>query len=154
MFKKSFIWLLVLCMALVVVPITALAGETTDASSEAQTVAEGDKPNATVSVLDPFVITPKDDYMCWPNGATDVDRPVQIVMNFKAQDTLAEAKASKYGKWVCDFYLTFNGIAAEPLVADDCYLAGNYGTFGWIVIPADGLELENGVAYPVEPEHM
>ena len=32
MLKKSFIWLLVLCMALIVVPITALAGESTDAS--------------------------------------------------------------------------------------------------------------------------
>ena len=110
--------------------------------------ATASRPNAEVKVLSPLTLA-SNGYMAWPNGEENVERPLQIVMNFKAKDTLEQAKASGYGKYKCDFYLTFSGLAYGMIVADDCYLAGNYGTFGWIVIPADGLELEEGVEYPV-----
>ena len=109
---------------------------------------DASRPNAEVKVLSPLTLAPN-AYMAWPNGEEDVERPLQIVMNFKAKDTLDQAKASGYGKYKCDFYLMFTGLANEMITADDCYLAGNYGTFGWIVIPADGLELEEGIEYPV-----
>jgi hypothetical protein len=70
-------------------------------------------------------------------------------MNFKANDTLEEAKAGMYGKYLVDFYLTIDGLTNGSIISDGCYLAGNYGSFGWIVIPADGLELESGVCYPI-----
>ena len=110
--------------------------------------AGASRPNAEVKVLSPLTLAPN-AYMAWPNGEEDVERPLQIVMNFKAKDTLDQAKASGYGKYKCDFYLTFTGLANKMIIADDCYLAGNYGTFGWIVIPADELELEEGIEYPV-----
>ncbi|MBO5941424.1 MAG: hypothetical protein J6R18_09555, partial [Kiritimatiellae bacterium] len=110
--------------------------------------ATASRPNAEVKVLSPLTLAPN-AYMAWPNGEEDVERPLQIVMNFKAKDTLDQAKASGYGKYKCDFYLTFSGLSEGMIIADDCYLAGNYGTFGWIVIPADGLELEEDVEYPV-----
>ena len=110
--------------------------------------AGASRPNAEVKVLSPLTLAPN-AYMAWPNGEEDVERPLQIVMNFKAKDTLDQAKASGYGKYKCDFYLTFSGLSEGMIIADDCYLAGNYGTFGWIVIPADGLELEEDVEYPV-----
>ena len=109
---------------------------------------DASRPNAEVKVLSPLTLAPN-AYMAWPNGEENVERPLQIVMNFKAKDTLDQAKASGYGKYKCDFYLMFTGLANEMITADDCYLAGNYGTFGWIVIPADGLELEEGIEYPV-----
>ncbi|MBE6957879.1 MAG: hypothetical protein E7447_01830, partial [Ruminococcaceae bacterium] len=106
-------------------------------------------PNATVTVKDPTVLTPEDDYMCWPSGDATVNRPLQIVMNFKANDTLEECLAGEFSKYLVDFYLTIDGLTNGSIISDGCYLAGNYGTFGWIVIPADGLELENGVSYPI-----
>ena len=107
-------------------------------------------PDATVTKLDPFTLTAAEhDYMVWPSGDATVDRPLNVVMNFKANDTLEEAQASAYGKFKVDFYLTFTGLADGTITADGCYLAGNYGSYGWIVIPTDGLELESDVSYPV-----
>ncbi len=108
------------------------------------------EPQATVTELNPIVLTAAEhDYMVWPSGDDTVDRPLQIVMNFKTNDTLADAQASVYGKYKCDFYLSVSGLANGSLTADDCYLAGNYGTYGWIVIPTDGLLIENNVSYPI-----
>jgi hypothetical protein len=106
------------------------------------------RPNAEVKVLSPLTLAPN-GYMAWPKGEETVERPLQIVMNFKAKDSAEQAVASGYGKYKCDFYLTFSGLTTGRITADDCYLAGNYGTFGWIVIPADGMELEAGIEYPV-----
>ncbi|MBQ9694782.1 MAG: hypothetical protein IJV69_08510, partial [Kiritimatiellae bacterium] len=107
-------------------------------------------PKATVTQCAPLTLTQADhSYMCWPSGDATVDRPLQIVMNFKAQETLAEAQAGAYGKYKCDFYLTIEGLAEDSITANDCYLAGNYGSFGWIVIPTDGMVLEEGVTYPI-----
>ncbi len=134
-------------VSLVVVLMMALCLCLTNSNVHAEEV---DKPNATVSVLSPITLTPEEhSYMCWPSGDTTIERPLQIVMNFKANETLEQAKAGKFGKYLCDFYLTFNGLANGSIVADNCYLAGNYGSFGWIVIQVDGLEIEEGVSYPV-----
>ena len=122
-------------------------------------MAEAALPKAAVTQCAPVTLTKADhNYMVWPSGDATVDRPLQIVMNFKAQESLEEAKAGAYGKYKCDFYLSIEGLAETSIVegysrkaitADDCYLAGNYGSFGWIVIPTDGLVLEEGISYPV-----
>ena len=138
MFKKLLVGLMLVCILMTcVVTVTAFANE--------------NGPNAVVEIMDPMVLTPDDDYMCWPSGDDSIDRPLQVIMNFKAQDTYDEAVASEYGKWICDFYLTFKGAEGGMFSTEGCYLAGNYGDFGWIVIPADALatELECDVAYPI-----
>lgn len=122
-------------------------------------MAETALPKAAVTQCAPVTLTQADhNYMVWPSGDATLDRPLQIVMNFKAQESLEEAKAGAYGKYKCDFYLSIEGLAETSIVegysrkaitADDCYLAGNYGSFGWIVIPTDGLVLEEGISYPV-----
>ncbi len=122
-------------------------------------MAEAALPKAAVTRCAPVTLTQADhNYMVWPSGDATVDRPLQIVMNFKAQESLEEAKAGAYGKYKCDFYLSIEGLAETSIVegysrkaitANDCYLAGNYGSFGWIVIPTDGLVLEEGISYPV-----
>lgn len=122
-------------------------------------MAEAALPKAAVTQCAPVTLTQADhNYMVWPSGDATMDRPLQIVMNFKAQESLEEAEAGAYGKYKCDFYLSIEGLAETSIVegysrkaitADDCYLAGNYGSFGWIVIPTDGLVLEEGISYPV-----
>ena len=114
----------------------------------------GELPDATVSKLSALTLAPNsystyDGSLHKNDEKTASDRPLQIVMNFKANDTEETAKASGFDKYLCDFYLKFTGLKEGKITADNCYLAGNYGDFGWIVIPADGLELEEGVEYPV-----
>jgi hypothetical protein len=106
-------------------------------------------PKATVSLLDALTLTKEHNYMCWPSGDNSINRRLQVVMNFKAEETAAEAEQGGYADHYCDFYLTFSGLKEGAVTADGCYLAGNYGTFGWIVIPTDGLRVENDVEYPV-----
>lgn len=121
-------------------------------------ISNGDKtytlramPAATVEKLPAFTLTKaRDAYACWPEGDTDMDRPLDIVMNFLANDDgKAEANESGFADWKCDFYLTFSDMAGASLEADDCYLAGNYGGFGWIVIPADDIIIDNNATLPV-----
>ncbi len=110
------------------------------------------KPEADVTVLEPVTLK-AGDYMAWPSGDTNIDRPLEILMNFKANQTAEEAAAGGYGKWITDFYLTVDGLENGSITADNCYLAGNYGEYGWIVIPTDGLEIESGVSYPIVSQY-
>ena len=142
----------ILSVILVITMIMGMSGIcAVSATEDVQTQSEDrGTPNATVSILKPLTLTEAEhDYMTWPSGDDTVDRPLQMVMNFKANETMEEAAAGPFADFKCDFYLTFTGIENGSFIADGCYLAGNYGSFGWIVIPADGLELEDGVEYPV-----
>ena len=106
------------------------------------------RPNAEVTKL-PALTLGADTYMAIDGASDDVARPLQIVMNFKTKETVEEARPNGFLAWGCDFYLTFSGVKNGIFTANDCYLAGNYGTFGWVVIPTDGMDLENDVTYPV-----
>ena len=92
-----------------------------------------------------------DEYRLWDGSLHDGDteRPLEIVVNFKALETAEEVKYSPWKQWKVDFYLTLEDLSGDSITADNCYLAGNYGEFGWIVIPTDGMELEEGVTYPI-----
>ena len=137
--KKIFSAILVIAMIMSTFSFTVSAN-TTDANL----------PEAEVTVLPRMTLTAADhNYMCWPSGDTTINRPLEIVMNFKTNETTEEARPNGFLPWKVDFYLTFEGLANGSIVADNCYLAGNYGSFGWIVIPTDGMELEANVEYPV-----
>ena len=101
-------------------------------------------PQAEVTKL-PAMTLAGGEYMTWPSGDDTIDRPLEIVVNFKAM----EEDAGAYKDWKVDFYLTVSGLANGAITADNCYLAGNYGDFGWIVITTDGIVLEEGVTNPV-----
>ncbi len=114
------------------------------------TYSVGKMPRADVTVLKPMTLTAAEHgYVAWPSGDNSIDRPLDIVVNFKATESQEDAAASIFGKWAGDFYVTVTGIEDGTLTADDCYLAGNYGTYGWIVIPMDGTTITEGVANPV-----
>lgn len=147
--KKFLAVLLSVGMIVSCINIGVFAADTEENTTTETTAAQG-YPQAEVTVLEPMTLTAAEhDYMMWPSGDDSIDRPLEIVMNFKATDSLEEATAGGYGKWKTDFYLTIDGLSGDTVTADNSYLAGNYGTFGWIVIPTDGLVLENGVEYPV-----
>ena len=69
-----------------------------------QANATGSKvmPNATVTKLDSTTLK-AGEYDVWDGNSLSegtVDRPFQAVVNFKANDTLAEAEAGGFGKWI------------------------------------------------------
>lgn len=107
-------------------------------------------PNAEVRNLGSVTI-PADTYICYPNGATDKDLELDVAMQFIAKDTPEEAAENYYGNYTTDFFIEFGGLTDGVLDTTGCYLAGNYGEFGWIAIPVDGIieTVKEGVVYPV-----
>lgn len=105
-------------------------------------------PNAEVKNLGAITI---DEYSIWDGSLSEGGDPIdlQIAMEFIAKDTEEEAVANFYGNYTTDFFIKMEGMANGNFTADGCYLAGNYGTFGWIQIPLDGMLIEEGVIYPV-----
>ena len=112
------------------------------------------EPKAEVTRLEAMTLK-AGEHKVWDGSLREgtEDRPLEIVMNFKALETAEEVKYSPWKYWKVDFYLTLEDLAGDSVTADNCYLAGNYGEFGWIVIPTDGDVLENGVTYPVVKEY-
>ena len=115
-------------------------------------------PVATVTQQEKVTLE-EDEYRVWNGIVSDNESeslvsgegqmPLEVVVNFKAEDTLEECLAGGYSQWLVDFNITIEGLASDSFVADNCYLAGYYGSYGWIKIPLDGQTVENGVTYPV-----
>ncbi|MBQ8759849.1 MAG: right-handed parallel beta-helix repeat-containing protein [Bacteroidales bacterium] len=108
----------------------------------------GAKPTATVNNLGMATIA-AGDYMVYGNGDNTADMPLSFVMQFLADQDADDMTNSPYAEWYGDFVITFTGIENDSFTADGCYLAGHYGTFGWVKVPVDGMTIEEGVRYPV-----
>lgn len=108
----------------------------------------GEGPRATVTVEEPLTLTAEEHaYVTWPEGDDTIDRPLQAVVVYEAQDAVSEA--AEFEGWQYNLYLTFDGLKNGAVIADGCYLAGNYNDRGWIVIPMDGTEIQEGVEHSV-----
>lgn len=113
----------------------------------------GVKPTATVNNLGMTTIA-AGDYSIWngsfdQNTEDDGDMPLSFVMQFLADQDAEDMDESPYADWYGDFVITFTGIESGSFIADGCYLAGHYGSFGWVKVPVDGMEIEEGARYPV-----
>ncbi len=146
---KRFLSLTLVCL-MVMSSVSVQALELTDPASAVANEKQETLPNATVTKLDPVTLK-AGEYQVWNGSLTEgtEDCPLQVVMNFKANDTLEQAQLGGYADWGCDFYLTFDGMESASISGEGSYLAGNYGTHGWIVIPTDGMNVEKGVEYPI-----
>ena len=108
----------------------------------------GTKPTATVNNLGRMTI-PAGDYMVYGGGTNTEEMPLSFVMQFLADQDAGDMATSPFANWYGDFVITFTGIENGSFTADGCYLAGHYGSFGWVKIPVDGMTIEEGVRYPV-----
>lgn len=113
----------------------------------------GAKPTATVNNLGMTTI-PAGDYSIYNGGfdqntEDDGDMPLSFVMQFLADQNAEDMATSPYADWYGDFVITFTGIENGSFTADGCYLAGHYGSFGWVKVPVDGMKIEEGARYPV-----
>ena len=119
-----------------------------DDSVNNTTIINAPLPNAEVANLGAMTIN---DYNIYTGSLTEGTTPIdlQIAMEFLAKDTPEEAAENAFGNYTTDFFITIDGMTGDSIVGDGCYLAGNYGTFGWIMIPLDGMTIEEGKIYPV-----
>lgn len=113
----------------------------------------GVKPTATVNSLGMTTVK-AGDYSIWngsfdQNTEDDGDMPLSFVMQFLADQDAEDMKTSPYANWYGDFVITFTGIENGSFTADGCYLAGHYGSFGWVKVPVDGMTIKEGARYPV-----
>ncbi|MBQ7045748.1 MAG: hypothetical protein IJN65_04570 [Clostridia bacterium] len=75
---------------------------------------------------------------------------MQMTMDFTAPEADENGEYGYYEDHYTDFFIEMNGLSADKVSANGCYLAGYYESFGaWVVIPLDGFEIEDGFAYPV-----
>lgn len=115
----------------------------------------GEEPTATVNNMGAMTI-PGGEYSIYDGSyqeptATDPDMPLSFVMQFLADQDADDMATSPYADWYGDFVLTFTGLENGSFSAEGCYLAGYYGSFGWVKVPVEGLlsTIEEGVRYPV-----
>ncbi len=113
----------------------------------------GVKPTATVNNLGMTTVK-AGEYSIWngsfdQNTEDDGDMPLSFVMQFLANQTEADMAASPYANWYGDFVITFTGLENGSFTADGCYLAGHYGSWGWVKVPVDGMTIKEGERYPV-----
>ncbi len=115
----------------------------------------GEEPTATVNNLGAMTI-PGGEYSIYDGSfkgttATDPGMPLSFVMQFLADQDEDDMATSPYADWYGDFVLTFTGLENGSFSAEGCYLAGYYGSFGWVKVPVEGLleTIEEGVRYPV-----
>ena len=113
----------------------------------------GAQPTATVNNLGMTTVA-AGEYSIWDgsfdsNTEDDGDMPLSFVMQFLADQDAEDMATSPFADWYGDFVLTFTGLENGSFTADNCYLAGHYGSFGWVKIPVDGMVIEDGARYPV-----
>lgn len=53
---------------------------------------------------------------------------LEAAYTFSCTETPAEAALNPYANWYCDFYVSLD----EDLGANQIFLGGNYGSFGWV----------------------
>ncbi|MBQ7225534.1 MAG: hypothetical protein IJX02_02905 [Clostridia bacterium] len=161
--KRILCFLVALIMILSIVPINsivfAIGVETAEDTENTQTetpsvVPSGTStsglPSATVKKLASETVTDYRVYDLIGKGSLTEGNGVldpQVLMQFIAKDTAEEAKKNQYANYTTDFFIKVEGLE-QPTAGTGCYLIGNYGSFGWIAIPLDGINVENTV-YPV-----
>ena len=110
----------------------------------------GTKPTATVNNLGAMTI-PADQWkdMSFAQGTEDM--PLSFVMQFLADQDAADMATSPFADWYGDFVITISGLENDSISTEGIYLAGHYGSFGWIKVPVEDLltTLDNNARYPV-----
>ena len=98
-------------------------------TSEPDDALPEDLPKATVVNSTEYenVDLPWGSYGAWSPTA-GLDSQLEAAYTFTCKDSAAEAAASPYANWYCDFYVMLD----KDLGANEIFLGGNYGSFGWV----------------------
>ncbi len=74
-----------------------------------------------------------------------LDSQLESAFTFSCAQTADEAKNSPYANWYCDFYVMLD----KDLAANQIFLGGNYGSFGWVGFHNGDLTLEANNEIPL-----
>ena len=121
-----------------------------DADSEyvPDTVLPEGCPTATVNKNPEFenVSLPWGSYGQWsPDANVDADPKLEAAYTFICDETGAEAELNEYAQWHCDFVVVLD----KDLGANQIFLGGNYGSFGWVGFHNGELELAANTEVPL-----
>lgn len=107
---------------------------------------KSDLPEATVVESPEYVGVdlPWGSYGAW-SPTEGLDSKLEAAYTFSCAETLEEAKANPYANWYCDFYVVLN----KDLGANEIFLGGNYGSFGWVGFHNGDLTLEANTEIPL-----
>ncbi len=72
-----------------------------------------------------------------PNKDVDPNPSLDVIYSFKAPHTKDNVLTSAYAGWYCDFYVKLDC----ALGANEIFLGGNYGIFGWVGFHNGDIEL-------------
>lgn len=105
-----------------------------------------DLPKANVIYSSEYVNTdlPWGSYGVWSPTA-GLDSQLEAAYTFSCTETLDEAKENPYANWYCDFVVVLN----KDLGANEIFLGGNYGSFGWVGFHNGDLTLDANTEIPL-----
>lgn len=87
---------------------------------------------------------PWGSYGVW--SPTDgLEAKLEAAYTFSCTETLDEAEQNKFANWYCDFYVELD----KDLGANQIFLGGNYGSFGWVGFHNGDLTLEANTEIPL-----
>lgn len=111
-------------------------------------VNPGEKPaGLPVAVVEPFTATQNiewGNYGQW-SPTEGLEANLDAAYTFKCSETLDQAEANKFANWYCDFVVKLD----KPLGANEIFLGGNYGDFGWVGFHNGDLTLEANTEIPL-----
>jgi len=109
-------------------------------------VSESDLPQATVEAKPEYVNVdlPWESYGSW-SPTEGLDSKLEAAYEFKCAETFEQAKENPYANWYCDFYVVLD----KDLGANQIFLGGNYGSFGWIGFHNGDLTLDANTELPL-----
>ena len=110
-----------------------------DAESEyvAPPVSEDKLPVAIVTEYTDTADIKWGNYGQW-SPTEGLEANLESAYVFSCKETAAEAALNPYANWYCDFYVSLN----KDLGANQIFLGGNYGSFGWVGFHNGDLTLE------------
>ncbi len=103
-------------------------------------------PQAVVSKNPEYINTelPWGSYGAWSPTA-GLDAELESAYTFKCAETADEAVANPFANWYCDFYVKLD----RDLAANQIFLGGNYGVFGWVGFHNGDVTLEADQELPL-----
>ena len=110
---------------------------------------EGDENPSDLPVANVVPYTPTEEIVWGSYGqwspTEGLDAELEAIYQFACTENVEEAKNSPYANWYCDFVIVLD----KELGANEIFLGGNYGSFGWVGFHNGDLELEANTEVPL-----
>lgn len=107
--------------------------------------ADTNLPTATVTEAPAFVGTNIEWSSFGDFSPSNEEQQLEAAYVFNTPHTSETVSESKYKDWLCDFYVSVDKDVPDGAI----FLAGNYGTYGWVGFENNGLPVSAGQEVPL-----